>query len=161
MAGRLATVILFVCSSATVFLLDTASGAFNVILQIGAGTGLLYLVRWFWWRVTAWCEIVAMLSSFGMSILFLILTKNQAAPSTAAQLLITVAVTTVCWLATAYLGPQTDEATLVSFYKKVHPNGPGWRSDSSEGRNLRCPGHRWTAPRISRSRCSAGSPDAS
>jgi solute:Na+ symporter, SSS family len=127
MAGRLATVILFVCSSATVFLLDTASGAFNVILQIGAGTGLLYLVRWFWWRVTAWCEIVAMLSSFGMSILFLILTKSQAAPSTAAQLLITVAVTTVCCLAAAYLGPQTDEATLVSFYKKVHPNGPGWR----------------------------------
>jgi len=127
MAGRLATVILFVCSSATVFMLDTASGAFNVILQIGAGTGLLYLVRWFWWRVTAWCEIVAMLSSFGMSILFLILTKNHAAPSTAAQLLITIAVTTVCWLATAYLGPQTDQATLVAFYKKVRPNGPGWR----------------------------------
>src|SRR5271157_4419688 len=105
LAGRLATVVLFVCSSATVFALDTASGAFNVILQIGAGTGLIYLVRWFWWRVTAWCEIVAMISSFGMSILFLILTKNNAAPSTAAQLLITVAVTTVCWLAMAYLGP--------------------------------------------------------
>ena len=127
LAGRLATVVLFVCSSATVFALDTASGAFNVILQIGAGTGLIYLVRWFWWRVTAWCEIVAMISSFGMSILFLILTKNNAAPSTAAQLLITVAVTTVCWLAMAYLGPQTDEGTLVNFYQKVRPNGPGWR----------------------------------
>jgi len=128
LAGRLATVVLFVCSSATVFALDTASGAFNVILQIGAGTGLIYLVRWFWWRVTAWCEIVAMISSFGMSILFLILTKNNAAPSTAAQLLITVAVTTVCWLAMAYLGPQTDEGTLVNFYHKVRPNGPGWRA---------------------------------
>jgi len=127
MAGRWATVLLFVCSSATVFMLDTASGSFNVILQIGAGTGLLYLVRWFWWRVTAWCEIVAMLSSFLMSILFLILTKNNAAPSTAAQLLITIGVTTVCWLATAYLGPQNDPQTLVNFYKKVRPNGPGWR----------------------------------
>ena len=127
-AGRLATVVLFVCSSATVFALDTASGAFNVILQIGAGTGLIYLVRWFWWRVTAWCEIVAMISSFAMSLLFLILTKNGAAPSTAAQLVITVAVTTVCWLATAYLGPQTEQATLVRFYEKVRPNGPGWNA---------------------------------
>src|SRR5262249_52194969 len=107
-AGRLATVLLFVCSSTLVFFLDTAAGAFNIILQIGAGTGLLYLVRWFWWRVTAWCEIVAMVSSFLMSLLFLVMTKMGSAPSTAAQLLITIAVTTVCWLATAYLGPQND-----------------------------------------------------
>ncbi|HEV3200245.1 MAG TPA: sodium:solute symporter family protein [Bryobacteraceae bacterium] len=126
-AGRMATILLFVCSSAMVFALDTASGSFNVILQIGAGTGLLYLVRWFWWRVTAWCEIVAMVSSFCMSLLFLILTRSQAAPSTAAQLLITVAVTTVCWLATAYLGPQNDPKVLMDFYMKVRPFGPGWR----------------------------------
>ncbi|MBZ5623612.1 MAG: Na+:solute symporter [Acidobacteriia bacterium] len=127
MAGRLATILLFVCSSAMVFALDTAAGSFNVILQIGAGTGLLYLVRWFWWRVTAWCEIVAMVSSFGMSLLFLILTKNQTAPSTAAQLLITIAVTTVCWVAMAYLGPQNDPRVLMDFYMKVRPFGPGWR----------------------------------
>jgi SSS family solute:Na+ symporter len=60
MAGRLATVLLFVCSSAMVFALAIPRESFNIILQIGAGTGLLYLVRWFWWRVTAWCEIVAM-----------------------------------------------------------------------------------------------------
>src|SRR5206468_3998436 len=58
LAGRVATVLLFVVSSAMVFALDTAQASFNLILQIGAGTGLLYLVRWFWWRVTAWCEIV-------------------------------------------------------------------------------------------------------
>src|SRR5215213_4780223 len=56
-AARAATLLLFVCSSATVYLLDTAKDAFDVILQVGAGTGLLYLVRWFWWRVNAWCEI--------------------------------------------------------------------------------------------------------
>src|SRR5215468_12388413 len=97
-AGRIATVILFLGSSGMVYLLDTAKDSFNLLLQVGAGTGLLYLVRWFWWRVTAWCEIVAMVSSFLMSLLFLAMTRANAAPSTAAQLLITVAVTTVCWL---------------------------------------------------------------
>ncbi|MGA2722821.1 MAG: sodium:solute symporter family protein [Bryobacteraceae bacterium] len=127
LAGRIATVGLFVASSALVFALDTAKDTFNVILQIGAGTGLLYLVRWFWWRVTAWCEIVAMASSFGISILFLILAKNGAAPSTHYQLLITVICTSVCWLATAYLGPRNDPRVLAEFYRKVHPFGPGWR----------------------------------
>src|SRR5580658_872829 len=126
-AGRVATVILFVASSALVFALDTAKDSFDVILQIGAGTGLLYLVRWFWWRVTAWCEIVAMVSSFGVSILFLILNKMGGAPGTYQQLLITIACTTVLWVATAYLGPQTDEAALVNFYQKVRPLGPGWK----------------------------------
>jgi Na+/proline symporter len=127
-AGRLATVLLFVLSSATVFLLDTAKDSFNLILQVGAGTGLLYLLRWFWWRVTAWCEIVAMVSSFGISVIFLVLKKNGVDLGTAGPLLMTVAFTTVCWLATAYLGPCTDEKTLVEFYRKVRPFGPGWRS---------------------------------
>src|SRR3984957_5365366 len=127
MAGRLATVLLFVCSSALVFALDTAKESFNIILQIGAGTGLLYLMRWFWWRVTAWCEIVAMSSSFGISVIFLILSRNGVVIDPYQQLLFTVAFTTVCWIATAYLGPQTDMATLIDFYQKVHPFGPGWR----------------------------------
>jgi SSS family solute:Na+ symporter len=126
-AGRVATVILFLASSSLVFALDTAKDSFDVILQIGAGTGLLYLVRWFWWRVTAWCEIVAMISSFGISILFLILKKAGAAPGTYQQMLITIGCTTVLWVATAYLGPQTDEGALLKFYRKVRPPGPGWR----------------------------------
>ena len=126
LAGRFATVLLFLCSSALVFFLDTAKDSFDIILQIGAGTGLLYLVRWFWWRVTAWCEIVAMLSSFSMSILFLILKKAGFAPGTYQELVITILFTTVLWVATAYLGPQTDEARLVAFYRQVRPAGPGW-----------------------------------
>jgi len=125
-AGRAATVLLFVLSSATVFLLDTAKDAFSLILQVGAGTGLLYLLRWYWWRVTAWCEIVAMASSFGISILFLILVKSGIVLGTTRQLLLTVAFTTVCWLLTAYLGPRTDTEALIRFYHKVHPPGPGW-----------------------------------
>ena len=127
LAGRLATVLLFVCSSALVFALATAKESFNIILQIGAGTGLLYLMRWFWWRVTAWCEIVAMCSSFGISLVFLVLARNGTVVGTYQQLLITIAFTTAAWVATAYLGPQTDPAVLISFYKKVHPFGPGWR----------------------------------
>jgi Na+/proline symporter len=126
LAGRLATILLFVASSSLVFALDTAKEAFSLILQVGAGTGLLYLVRWFWWRVTAWCEIVAMVSSFGVSGVFLILHRNGVNLGTHQELLATVILTTVCWLATAYLGPRTDAATLVEFYKKIRPIGPGW-----------------------------------
>jgi SSS family solute:Na+ symporter len=124
--GRLVTVGLFICASGTVYLLDTAKDAFDIILQVGAGTGLLYLVRWFWWRVNAWCEIVAMVSSFAVSIGFLLLARGGIHFSTHVALMLTVALTTVCWVATAYLGPATDRETLISFYKKVRPFGPGW-----------------------------------
>lgn len=126
-AGRIATVLLFVCSSALVFVLETAQESFNIILQVGAGTGLLYLLRWFWWRVTAWCEIVAMVSSFGISVVFLALRRSGVSIGTHQELLVTVLFTTVCWIAAAYLGPQTEMSTLIGFYRKVHPFGPGWR----------------------------------
>jgi Na+/proline symporter len=124
--GRYATILLFVCSSATVYLMDSAKDTFDIILQIGAGTGLLYLVRWFWWRVNAWCEIVAMTSSLAVSIALLILARSGTHFTSHAALLMTVGVTTVCWVATAYLGPATDRAVLVDFYRKVRPFGPGW-----------------------------------
>ena len=125
-AGRLATVAIFIGAAATVYLLDTAKDVFDVILQVGAGTGLLYLVRWFWWRVNAWCEIVAMASSFLVSIALLALKTQGVVFSTHVALVVTVAITTVCWLATAYVGPETDRAVLVNFYRVVHPAGPGW-----------------------------------
>ena len=94
---------------------------------MGAGTGLLYLVRWFWWRVTAWCEIVAMVSSFGISVVFLILGRNGVTVGTAQQLIITISVTTVCWIATAFLGPPTDPAVLKRYFEKVHPGAENFR----------------------------------
>jgi Na+/proline symporter len=126
-AGRVATILLFLLSSATVYLLDTAKDAFDVILQIGAGTGLLYLVRWFWWRVNAWCEVVAMASSFLVSLGLLLLARGGVHFSTHAALLVTIAITTACWVTTAYIGPQTERKVLVDFYRKVRPFGPGWR----------------------------------
>ena len=126
MAGRISTIILFICSSGLVFVLDSAKNAFDVILQVGAGTGLLYLVRWFWWRVNAWCEVVAMIGSFAVSLGLLVAAKNGFHFSTSAALIFTVAFTTACWVATAYIGPQTDRQTLIDFYKRVRPFGPGW-----------------------------------
>ncbi len=127
LVGRLATVLLFVCSSATVYLLDTAKDAFDIILQVGAGTGLLYLVRWFWWRVNAWCEVVAMASSFLVSLTFLALARSGAPVSTHVALVLTVLITTLCWVVTAFVTPPTDREVLVDFYRKVRPVGPGWK----------------------------------
>ena len=127
-AGRVATVGLFVASAATVYLLDSAKDTFDIILQVGAGTGLLYLVRWFWWRVNAWCEVVAMVSSLAVSVAMLALAKSGVHFSSHMALPLTVAVTTLCWVATAYLAPATDRQTLVAFYRKVRPAGPGWAS---------------------------------
>ena len=125
--GRLATILLFVCSSATVYLLDTAKDAFDIILQVGAGTGLLYLVRWFWWRVNAWCEVAAMASSFLVSIGFLAMARAGSPVSTHVALVLTVAITTVCWVVTAFVTPPTDRDVLIAFYRKVRPVGPGWK----------------------------------
>ena len=124
--GRMATVLLFLCAGGLVFVLETAKDSFDIILQVGAGTGLLYLVRWFWWRVNAWCEVNAMISSFLVSIGLLVLRKNGLVLSTHIALIVTIAITTACWLLTAYFGPKTDQKTLIEFYKKIHPFGPGW-----------------------------------
>jgi len=127
MMGRVATIFLFFVSSAMVFVLDSAKDAFDIILQVGAGTGLLYLLRWFWWRINAWCEVVAMIGSFVVSVGFVVLQKQGILTlESAPKLIITIIVTTICWLLAAYLAPQTDRQTLIDFYKKVHPAGPGW-----------------------------------
>ena len=127
--GRLATILLFFISSAMVFVLDTAKDTFDIILQVGAGTGLLYLLRWCWWRINAWCEVVAMISSFIVSVGFIILQKQGIFTlDSAPKLILTVIITTICWLLAAYFAPQTDRETLIEFYKKVHPAGPGWEA---------------------------------
>lgn len=131
-AGRMVTIILFFASSILVFFLDTAKDTFDIILQIGAGTGLLYLLRWFWWRINAWSEVAAMVSSFVISIVLLVLNKNGVTISTHIGLLITIAFTTICWVLVAFVGPQTDKKILIEFYKKVRPFGPGWDSIRQE-----------------------------
>jgi hypothetical protein len=125
--GRVTTLGLFLCAAGMMYLMTSAKDSFDIILQVGAGTGLLYILRWFWWRINAWCEIVAMVSSFLISLVFLVTEKQGLHLATFTRLIITIVFTTVCWVLTAYVAPGTDHETLRNFYKKVKPFGPGWR----------------------------------
>ena len=106
--------------------LRPASKTFQLLLSIGAGTGLIYLLRWFWWRINAWSEISAMASSFIVSAGFFIAAKQGHGVPSHISLLVTVASTTVVWLIVTYLTKPTDAATLETFYRLVRPAGPGW-----------------------------------
>jgi Na+/proline symporter len=127
MVGRLATVGLYVFAALLSLTLASAQEAFEILISIGAGTGLLYLLRWFWWRINAWTEVVAMISSFAISVLFFMLRKTGHAPPFAHTVLYSVALTTICWFVAAYVTPPTSRERLIAFYRKVHPSGPGWR----------------------------------
>jgi SSS family solute:Na+ symporter len=124
--GRLCTIGLYCVAALLSLVMSSAQEAFEILLSIGAGTGLLYILRWFWWRVSAWCEVVAMISSFAISTLFFILRKTGHGLDFAPSIFCSVAFTTICWVITAFAGKPTDEDRLVSFYRKVHPAGPGW-----------------------------------
>jgi len=132
LVGRLTTAGLMICAAAVTYALGTAKEAFDLILSIGAGTGLLYLLRWFWWRVSAWSEIAAMASSFIVAFGFFVARKNGVDVASHVSLLVTVASTTVVWVATTFLAPPTDRATLARFYALVRPAGPGWVSIRAE-----------------------------
>ena len=121
--GRLSTVVLYVFAAALSLFMTSAQQAFEVLLSIGAGTGLIYIARWFWWRVSAWCEIVAMVMSLVTSLAVPLLMPDD---DFATRTIVQVTITTLAWLITAYVGPETDRATLISFYRKVKPVGPGW-----------------------------------
>jgi SSS family solute:Na+ symporter len=125
-AGRLVTALLMLLGIAFTLSLDNAHNAFNLLLSIGAGTGLIYLLRWFWWRINAWSEVSAMAASFLVSISFFVAAKLGHAVDSVDMLLTTIGITTVVWLAVTFLTPPVDERTLAAFYAKVRPAGPGW-----------------------------------
>jgi Na+/proline symporter len=126
LVGRIVTVIIMIVAGLTTTLLDNAKEAFDLLLSIGAGTGLVYLLRWFWWRINAWTEVSAMAASFLVSATFFALAKTGHAIDDSIVLLSTVSVTTVVWIATTFLTPPVDDQTLDAFYLKVRPAGPGW-----------------------------------
>jgi len=121
--GRVSTVVLYVFAAVLSLFMTSAQQAFEVLLSIGAGTGLIYIARWFWWRVSAWCEIVAMVMSLLTSLVVPLLMPDT---DFATRTIVQVGITTLAWLITAYVGPETDRETLISFYRKVKPVGPGW-----------------------------------
>ena len=145
LVGRITTALLMVVAALLTFVLSTAKESFDLILSIGAGTGLIYILRWFWWRINAWSEIAAMVSSFIVSITIFVTTKAGMDPIAAIvpagwhpelvtqwTLIITVLVSTISWLSVTYLTSPSDRPTLIAFYRLVRPAGPGWRRVRAE-----------------------------
>ena len=126
--GRWATVALMALAGSVSLLLENALQAFQILLQIGAGTGLLFLLRWFWWRINAAAELTAMGVSFLVAVYFQFAHAPLFGAPLAAweELVMGVVVTTVAWMAAAWLGPPTEEATLRRFCRLTRPGGPGW-----------------------------------
>nr|MEE4267529.1 Na+:solute symporter [Candidatus Krumholzibacteria bacterium] len=130
--SRLMTAFLMVAAGGVMFLIDTAGEGFQLLLSIGAGTGLLYLLRWFWWRINPYSEIAAMVSSFLVAVGILVARKNGLVLADHWALIVSVTITTVIWVAVTYVTPPTPRATLVSFVKLVRPAGPGWAEVRAE-----------------------------
>jgi Na+/proline symporter len=125
--GRVTTVLLMVVASALTWFIESSKEGFGLLLQVGAGTGLIYLLRWFWWRINAWTEIAAMIGSFVVSAGLFVLKKNGYGLAEPWPLVVTVGLTTVIWLVAAYTTQPTDRATLVRFVKLVRPPIAGWK----------------------------------
>ena len=132
--GRMATVGLMLVSALLALVLQNALQLFEVLLVFGAGTGLIFILRWFWWRINAWSEITAMFVSGALSLLFKLTPMGAYLFATDVGILpdwseyiVVVALTTVAWLAVTYLTPPEDDGVLYRFYQKTRPGGPGWK----------------------------------
>lgn len=125
LVGRVSTVILMILAAIFALFLTNALQAFNILLQIGAGTGLLFILRWFWWRVNAMSEIVAMVVSFIVALIMELVVKDQLLSHE--KLILGVAITTVAWILTALFTKPTKSSTLINFYKTIRPHAMGWK----------------------------------
>ena len=162
--GRITTVILMLFSALLALVLQNALQLFDIILMFGAGTGLIFILRWFWWRINAWSEISAMFVSGIVSLVFNLTDAGvhlfggvDSAGETLAGMLpgwsrfpTVVAITTVVWVVVTYATPPENAETLRKFYRKIRPGGPGWRKvvqDALEDQEvLEQPGTPWTVP---------------
>jgi Na+/proline symporter len=140
MMGRVSTVVLMVLSGAlSLTILDNATQAFNILLLSGAGSGAIYLLRWFWWRINAWTEIAAMaVATVNAFILVLVIDDADVATNVldgfTVKLLIAVGITTVTWIVVTLLTKPEKKETLRSFYRLTRPGGPGWKRVVDEAR---------------------------
>lgn len=123
--GRAVTLLLMVLSALLALRLHNAMQAFQLLLSIGAGTGLLFLLRWFWWRINAACEIAAMAGSFLWAAVFFFWESCPLSPWQ--QMAVAVALTTACWLPFAWIGPKTDANVLRDFCRRINPGG-AWKA---------------------------------
>ncbi|WP_417872377.1 sodium:solute symporter family protein [Xanthomarina gelatinilytica] len=138
--GRLATVTLMVCSALLALVLTNALQLFDIILMFGAGTGLIFILRWFWWRINAWSEISAMFVSGIVSILLnftdlgIYFFGDEGLFPAWAKFPMIVLVTTIVWVAVTFLTQAESKTVLQHFYKKTQPGGPGWQKIVLEAR---------------------------
>ncbi len=140
--GRLSTVVLMVFSAVLALLLQNALQLFEVLLVFGAGTGLIFILRWFWWRINAWSEITAMFASGIISIIlkltavgpFLFAAETGVFPDWAEYPFVVV-VTTIIWLTATYMTQPESKQVLQDFYKKIQPGGPGWSKVIKESKD--------------------------
>ena len=128
-ASRVATILLTIVSAIVTHYMDSIAGAWKLLIVTGAGTGTVLILRWYWWRINAWSEVSAMAAAFLVSVtLQTAFHLNSDDPVQFAYLiLITVAITTVVWIATTFLTAPESDATLLRFYRKVRPSPAGWR----------------------------------
>ncbi len=127
--GRITTVVLMLLSAGLALLLSNALQAFNILLQVGAGTGLIFILRWFWYRINVYSEITAMIVSFIVALYLQIIHPRlgfEVIPPEL-QLIIGVTITTIIWISVTLLTPTEDQKTLQEFYRKIQPGGIGWK----------------------------------
>ncbi|MCB0610778.1 MAG: Na+:solute symporter [Lewinellaceae bacterium] len=122
-AGRLFTVVSMILGTALGLALQDATTAFNLLLLLGAGTGLIFILRWFWWRINAMTEIVAMVSSL---VIAGFMTFGPLDLEGWQKTVIGALLTTVVWIVAAFFTPPTTDSKLFDFYKRIRPAGPGW-----------------------------------
>ena len=146
--GRVFTVLLMVFSAFFALFLNNSLQAFGIILQIGAGTGLIFILRWFWYRVNVYSELTAMIVSFVVAIMFEFVIPNNF--SVEEKLIIGVTITTISWLIVTLITPPSSMETLQNFYKKIQPGGPGWKKviEESEAKGINISGkkEKWDVP---------------
>ena len=123
--GQLFTILTAVLGLGLGLLLTDATQAFNLLLLLGAGTGLIYILRWFWWRINAYTEIVAMIASLWIAGYFTFFNNSLLAWQ---EIVIGALLTTIVWVVSVFLTPSTSDEKLMSFYSLIKPQGPGWKS---------------------------------
>ena len=129
-ASRFATVTLMLLSLVVMAYLQSVEQGWKLLIGLGAGTGLVFILRWYWWRVNAWSEISAMAASFVTSVILHLVGVNAGDTSSkdyAIAMLVTVGITTAVWLTVTFLTAPESDAVLDRFYRKVRPGGLGWR----------------------------------
>ena len=131
--GRVFTVLLMIISAFFALYLNNSLQAFGIILQIGAGTGLIFILRWFWYRINVYSELTAMIVSFLVALAFEFIIPNNF--SVEEKLIIGVTITTISWLTVTMITPPSSMDVLQNFYKKIQPGGPGWKKIVEESEN--------------------------